>query len=58
MMADLPPHPSSPTRGEGPHSARQHHSVPNSPVASLPPLWGRGGEGGQPYTTKTKKAPK
>ena len=58
MIANQPPHPSSPTGGEGPRRTRNHHSAPNSTIASLPPLWGRVGVGGQPYASQTQKAPK
>ena len=54
--ATKPPHPASPTRGEGPRRARDNRTAPNRPVASLPPLWGRVGEGGLNPTTK--KSPK
>ena len=55
MIANQPPHPSSPTGGEGPRRTRFHHLAPNRTVASLPPLWGRAGVGG---LFQTQKAPK
>ncbi len=53
-----PPLPSSPTGGEGQHSARNNHSAPSRPIAPLPPLWGRAGVGGRRDTTQPTKAPK
>ena len=55
MTNHQPPHPSSPTGGEGPRRTRFHHLAPNRTVASLPPLWGRAGVGG---LFQTQKAPK
>ena len=50
MIANQPPHPSSPTGGEGPRRARSHNPALNRTIAPLPPLWGRVGVGGQPNT--------